>query len=120
VGLPGASTSTNTNPERVVAAEHIRVKRRTPRGRAAATPAYYKCPEHEDEIDALCLEQARQGVMLELWCSVQTFACHYFVATDVLEAFVADWFIFKRSGAPPIPADEFVKPYNEMIAERRL
>ncbi len=57
-------------------------------------------------VDPLCLEQACEGVLLDLRCSCRQWAEHYAVPDDVLFAKVADRFILERARVPPMEAVE--------------
>jgi len=82
------------------------------RGESARTnklvPYLFPCPEDPEEIDPLCLCQAFQGVLIELYSNIKVYAEQYCVPEDALTAMLTDWLVSKRMGVEPLPATFFI------------
>jgi len=71
-------------------------------------PYLFPCPEDPEEIDPLCLYQACQGVLIELYSNIKVYAEQYCVPEDALTVMVTDWLVSKRVGVEPLPATFFI------------
>jgi hypothetical protein len=60
------------------------------------------------EPDPLCLENACEGLMLDLRCRIQTYAEQFWVPDNVLEAMLVDWLVSDRMGTERAPARFFI------------
>ena len=73
----------------------------------------------ETPVDAVLLEQAWKFIESSTVHTIESLAFDYGVPVDALEALVCDRFIFRRTGWPPCPIEEFVEYANEMKRENQ-
>ena len=69
-------------------------------------------------IDALCMEQACRGALLDLRCALEVWAEHYAIPAEALRAMLADAFLFERAGLIPLSADYYAELANDILAEQ--
>jgi hypothetical protein len=60
------------------------------------------------KTDLLCLEQACEGAMIDVRTAIRTYADHFGVQDDLLEAMLVDWLVSDRMGSEPTPARFFI------------
>ena len=68
----------------------------------------FPIPESPDDPDPLCLHQACEGVMTDLYCNIQTYALQFWVPVDLLTAMITDRLVSKEMGVEPTPAIFFI------------
>jgi hypothetical protein len=69
-------------------------------------------------IDAMCMTQACQGVLRDLYYALLQWAEQYDVPSGALRAMVGDVFLFEIADMQPLTPEYFAELANEIIAEQ--